>query len=290
MHRREMLALAGAVAGGTAAAWVVDRRQEDLEHLLAAEADADEENEASADGEDSDEDEILDPRSGLAQVIWSVDTDQRRAAVTFDDGPDPEFTPRILEILATYGINATFMAMGYNAEEHRDLLLQIKEAGHEIGHHSWRHLNLAHIDKPAETRREVEGGMHSVAQACGLEMRYFRPPRGRLNEGALRLAAQHNQDILLWSVTRGPLDERSPRRIADHIVGDVGQGDIILLHDGIGRGTFKRGSPEAEELISRRSTEVEALPEVLDRIHAQGIQLGTVSELVAARNPGGLRP
>lgn len=281
-----MLALAGAVAGGTAAAWVVDRKQENLEHLLVEEAEAGRANDA---GEDEDEDEILDPRSGLAQVIWSVDTDQRRAAITFDDGPDPEFTPRILEILAMYGVKATFMAMGYNAEENRDLLLEIKDAGHEIGHHSWRHLNLAHVNA-TETRREFEGGMRSVEEVCGVEMRYFRPPRGRMSEDAMRLAGKHRQDILLWSVTRGPLDERSPRRIANHIVGEVGRGDIILLHDGIGRGTFKRGSPEAEELTARRSTEVEALPEVLDRIYAGGIELGTVSELMAARSWGMARP
>lgn len=280
MHRRKILALTGAVGTGTAASWLLGTNG------FAARETDDPETEAA--GEDDNEDnntdeEMEDPVGGWSEVIWSVPTNQPMAALTFDDGPDPQFTPRILDILALYDVQATFLAMGHNAQEHPGLLRQVRDAGHEIGHHSLRHLNMAHIGV-GETRDEFAQGMMAVAQTTGTEMRWFRPPRGRMSESVVKLAVEHRQNILQWSVNRGSLDERTPGRIADHIVGEVGPGDIVLLHDGIGRGTFKPSSPEADELRGRRSSEVEALPEIIQRIQDGGIQLATVSTLMTVRS------
>jgi peptidoglycan/xylan/chitin deacetylase (PgdA/CDA1 family) len=274
-----MLALTGALGAGSAASLLFGTNG-----IAAREIDDPEAEPAGVDTEDDNTDEEMeDPAGGWAEVIWSVPTNQPVAALTFDDGPDPEFTPRILDILARHDVQATFLAMGHNAQEHPGLLRQVRDAGHEIGHHSWRHLNMAHIGV-GETREEFGLGMMAVAQATGTAMRWFRPPRGRMSETVVKLAVEHGQSILQWSVNRGPLDERTPGRIADHIVGEVGPGDIVLLHDGIGRGTFKPGSPEADELRGRRSSEVEALPEIIQRVRAGGIQLATVSALMTVRS------
>lgn len=230
-----------------------------------------------ADGE-----EIEDPRAGLQRIIWSVETDERRAALSFDDGPHPALTPRILEILDRYGITATFMVMGHAAQQNPALISEIVAAGHEVGCHSWRHLNLA-TASVQETREEIEIGTRVVEDVAGVPVGMFRPPRGRLSEAAVRLVARLRQDIVLWSVTRGALDWRSPQRIASHVVNEVGAGDIIDFHDGIGRGLFHPGSDGEAELLDRRRSEIEALPLILEGVAAQGVQLGSVSELLAAR-------
>lgn len=264
MHRRQLLGLAGAaVAGASTTRWLLGNDE--------AEPDADE-----------DDEEVEDPRSGLQRVVWTVSTDQPLAALSFDDGPHPDLTPPILEILDHYGIKATFMAMGYAAERHPHLMAEIVDAGHEVGHHSWRHKNLALIDTK-EARAEMEHGARLVEDAAGVPVRLFRPPRGRLSEAAVRLAAKHRHDIVLWSVTRGPLDERSPNRVADHLVRSTGPGDILDMHDGIGRGTFNPRGAFAAELMDRRVTEVDALPRFIENLGAKGVRLGTISDLMAAR-------
>ena len=82
-------------------------------------------------------------RLGQQRLIWSVSTVEPLAALTFDDGPDPELTPRILEVLAEHGVQATFNVMGWNALRHPDLVRAFVAAGHELGNHTWTHQDLA---------------------------------------------------------------------------------------------------------------------------------------------------
>lgn len=263
VHRRQLFGMAGAILmGASVTGWVA--------------------HDAQSEADDDDDGEVEDPRSGLQQLIWTVPTDQPLAALTFDDGPHPDLTPRILEILDSHGVKATFMAMGYAAQRHRSLLAEVVAAGHEVGHHTWRHHNLSR-NSVKDTRDEIDNGVRLVEDAAGVQIGLFRPPRGRLSEAAVRLVAQHRHDIVLWSVTRGPLDERSPRRVADHLVMSVGPGDVIDLHDGIGRGTFDPDGAHASELMERRLTELEALPSFIEEVGSRGIRLGTVSELIDAR-------
>lgn len=226
-----------------------------------------------------DDEEVEDPGAGLQRIVWSVQTDGPRAALTFDDGPHPDLTPRILDILHDHGIAATFMAMGHAAEQHPELIQLVDGAGHEVGHHTWQHKNLATVDSNTEARRQIDNGVRLVEEAVGHRVRWFRPPRGRLTETAIRLIAEHGHDIALWSVSRGGLDERSPRRVADYVVEKTGPGDIIDFHDGIGRGTFDPEGDLADELMDRRLTEVAALPTILRELRDRGVQLGTIGDL-----------
>ncbi|HYZ99136.1 MAG TPA: polysaccharide deacetylase family protein [Acidimicrobiales bacterium] len=241
----------------------------------------------SSDGEDNDDlaDELVeDPRSGLQRIVWTVRTEAPLAALSFDDGPHPALTPRILDILDQHGVKATFLAMGYAAQQHPRLMADVVAAGHEVGHHSWRHYNMATIDS-LQTQREIEEGARLVEEASGVPVRWFRPPKGRLNEAAIRTVARQRQDIVLWSVTRGALDERSPRRVADHVAGSMGPGDIVDLHDGIGRGTFNPDGLLADELMARRRTEIDALPRILRQLRSRGIRPVTIGELMETRAP-----
>lgn len=217
--------------------------------------------------------------SGLQRVIWSIETDQPVAALTFDDGPDPEFTPRILDILERLETRATFMVMAHNAIRHPLLLRRIIAAGHEVGSHGWNHLNLAEIGA-AEAEREIEAGTRRIEDLTEGPIRVFRPPYGRFSEAAVKLLARGRRDLVVWSVTRGELAWNDPARVTSHVVASTGPGDIIDLHDGIGRGTFNRGSKIADRLRRRRAVEVDALPATIEGLRNNGLQLETVSNLV----------
>jgi len=256
VQRRGFLLGAGAVAGGLSAG---------ASALLPrdrTEADA----------------EVADPRRGMQEIIWSVPTGEPVAALTFDDGPHPDLTPHILDVLDRYDVKATFMVMGYAAESYPDLLVEVVSRGHEIGNHTWSHL---HVAKTSATtaRSEIERGTHVLEDVAGVPVGLFRPPQGRLNEAVVRLATNMRQDIVLWSVQRGEKRWRSSRSVARHVIDDAGPGDIINLHDGIGRGTFEPASVLAHTLMGRRLVELDALPRIIEGLQQRRMRVVPVSEL-----------
>ena len=218
---------------------------------------------------------------GRRQLIWSVPTAGSLAALTFDDGPDPELTPRILAVLHRYGVQATFNLMGYNAIRHPDLVRAVLDGGHELGNHTWTHEDLA-FQSPAATWRQLDRGLAAIQRTAGVRPRFFRPPRGELTGTALQAAARLGHDVLLWSVTRGPAGVGTPRTVADHLAQTVRAGDVVALHDGIGRGVFDRGGVHARFLRARRRVEVAALPAAIEGVLAGNLRLVTVSALLDA--------
>jgi peptidoglycan/xylan/chitin deacetylase (PgdA/CDA1 family) len=258
--RRQLLALGGGAALGTAFTGATART-------------------GRAGSEEATLQEVDNPKRGGQQIVWSVSTDEPIAALTFDDGPTPELTPRILEILERYGVVASFMMVGHCAESHPTLVREVVAAGHDVGNHSWRHLNLASASAH-DTRLEIEVGAEKIEEASRRSVTMFRPPRGRLSEAALRILAPLPQDIVMWSVSRGALDWEAPARVASNVVDGVGPGDIVDLHDGIGRYVFDPGSARARELLDRRLVELEALPRIIEGIQEKGVRLVGLSELL----------
>jgi peptidoglycan/xylan/chitin deacetylase (PgdA/CDA1 family) len=271
VHRRQFLggtivSVAGLAAGGTA-----------LGASRRGRARQERDNSVLPDG--------LNHDLGCRQLIWSVPTSQPLAALTFDDGPDLEFTPRILGVLARYGVRATFNVMGYNAIRHRDLIRALVDDGHELGNHTWSHEDLA-FQSPAATARQLDRALAAIEQIAGVRPRFFRPPRGELTGTAVQTAARLSHDILLWSVTRGPAGVATPAAVADHLATAVGPGDVVGLHDGIGRSTFDRGTAQARILRARRQVELAALPAAIERLLARNLRLVTASALLdAPRHP-----
>ena len=217
---------------------------------------------------------------GVLSVIWSVPVTTNAVALTFDDGPDPEFTPKVLEVLARHNTPATFNLMGWNCAQHPDLVAKIVAAGHEVANHSWSHRDLAQID-PAQAMYELSHGRDVIEKLTGLELRFFRPPRGELSGVALKYAAEEHQQILLWSLNGGTGWEPDPATITNHVLSELRSGQIILFHDGIGRGTFDRTSVGARHLIRRRTAEIAALPGIIDAALGRGVKFTTVSGLLA---------
>ena len=265
MKRRAFLGGgAAAVAGLAGGPALLDRRGERQVRELSASA-------APAPGQ----------RLGQQRLIWSVSTVEPLAALTFDDGPDPELTPRILEVLAEHGVQATFNVMGWNALRHPDLVRAVVAAGHELGNHTWTHQDLA-FQSTLQTRRQLERGREAIERTAGVRPRFFRPPRGNLTGSAIEAAAELGYDVLLWSVTRGGAGVGTPASVADHLARTVAPGDVVALHDGIGRGIFHPRGPGAHELRARRLVEIQALPAALERVLSRGLRLGTVSALLTA--------
>jgi peptidoglycan-N-acetylglucosamine deacetylase len=220
-------------------------------------------------------------RLGQQRLIWSVPTAAPLLAVTFDDGPDPEFTPRILAVLADHGARATFNMMGCNALRHPELVQAVVRAGHELGNHTWTHQDLT-FQSALQSRRQLDRGHQAIEATAGVRPWWFRPPRGNLTGSAISSAAELGCDVLLWSVTHGVAGVGTPAMVADHLARTVAPGDVVALHDGIGRGTFHPREGTAGLLRARRSVEVAALPAALERILGRGLGLVTVSALLAA--------
>jgi peptidoglycan/xylan/chitin deacetylase (PgdA/CDA1 family) len=224
------------------------------------------------------------PRSGSRRVVWSVETTEPFASLTFDDGPDPSYTPRILEILDHYKVKATFMVMGYNAVKHAGITKDMLDAGHEIGGHGWKHLNLTKATV-AETRQEILHGTKMIESITGQPLTVFRPPYGRFSEEAMQLLGHAKQDLVIWSVTRGDLGWKDPRQIASHVARSLEPGGIVDLHDGLGRGTFNPDADFTERIRVRRETEIAALPQMIEQIRERGLRLKTVSDVLRVWQP-----
>jgi peptidoglycan/xylan/chitin deacetylase (PgdA/CDA1 family) len=219
-------------------------------------------------------------RLGTRRVIWNTTVAEPIAAITFDDGPTPEYTPRILAALAEAGVTATFNVMGWNGVHHPDVLREVLAAGHEIGNHTWDHRDLSTLDA-RQTREELLRCKEEVEALIDRPFTSFRPPRGEITGYALRVAAELGYDTYIWSVTRGPGRSTSSAEIGDYLGTTVVPGDVLGLHDGIGRGTFDPAAPFARALAGRRELEVRALPAALAGIADRGITLMGANTLLA---------
>ena len=223
-------------------------------------------------------------RLGTRRVVWNTTVTEPVAAITFDDGPTPDFTPRILTALDRAGVTATFNVMGWNGVQHPQLLREVVAAGHEIGNHTWTHRDLTTLDQQ-QTRDELVRCKDEVEALLGRPFTSFRPPRGELTGYALRVAAELGYDTFIWSVTRGPGDRKEVTEIEDYMGQTVRAGDVLGLHDGIGRGTFDPSAAFAVALAERRDLEVQALPVALQQIADRGISLVSANRLLERSVP-----
>ena len=217
---------------------------------------------------------------GSASVLWSA-PGATGVALTFDDGPDPRFTPAILDALAERGLTATFLVMGHNAVDHPDLLRQIVDGGHEVGNHGWSHLDLSQCT-PEQGRGEILRGKAAIERIVGTAVRWYRPARGSITGSTLKAAAAAGHDIALWSVTAAVSAEQTDGEVRRHLTTEVGPGDVVCMHDGVGRATFQPGTEFEAEVVARRAAETTALPAVLDTLSERGLEMVTLSELAAA--------
>jgi peptidoglycan/xylan/chitin deacetylase (PgdA/CDA1 family) len=154
-----------------------------------------------------------------------------RIYLTFDDGPDREWTPRVLDLLAAAGARATFFVVGKLARANPAMVRRAVAEGHAIGNHSWSHRHPWMVTC-ATARREVRDGAAAIADIVGHAPAHYRPPHGRLRRCAIEEARDSGQRVVLWNVSAidwGPLGGAG--RINARLDA-VRAADIVLMHDG----------------------------------------------------------
>lgn len=190
-----------------------------------------------------------------------------RVALTFDDGPDPHWTPVILETLAKRDVRGSFFLIGERARRAPDVVRAIAAGGHDIGNHSWSHRSLW-ASGPMRTRLEIVRAHELLTALSGRAPRFFRPPWGMVNAALPAVLRDCGERAVLWSVQPEGLFPVSPARQVAHVLRRAHAGAIVDLHDAEGT----RGAP------ARLAT---ALPALIDGLRAAGYRFATVGELLA---------
>jgi peptidoglycan/xylan/chitin deacetylase (PgdA/CDA1 family) len=194
-------------------------------------------------------------------------------ALTFDDGPDPAHTPRILEALARAGARAAFFLVGRHAEDAPAAARAIVEAGHDLGNHTYSHRHLWTLG-PGASRDEVDRGAAAIRAVTGRIPRYFRPPWGTFNWTAYTRAGEIGETRVLWSVRpEGWLAAAPAEQMAAFVAARAHPGAIVDLHD-------RGGHPSTPEETCA------ALPAMIARLRDRGLDVVSLSELLSEAAPG----
>jgi peptidoglycan-N-acetylglucosamine deacetylase len=155
-------------------------------------------------------------------------------ALTFDDGPSPEWTPRVLDLLRKQGVKATFCVIGAYAEAYPELVADIAREGHTLCNHSWFH----EFDLGSWSEEEIRANLRRTNDAIlraapGAEVAYFRQPGGKWTDRVVAVAAELGMESLHWTVDPSDWDGASTTaKIRDRLLGATGPGSVVLLHDG----------------------------------------------------------
>ena len=196
-------------------------------------------------------------------------TDLPYIAMTFDDGPHPQNTPRLLDMLRERNIRATFYVVGRNVDLYPHIVRRIVAEGHEIGNHTWTHRNLTRLSN-ASVRSEMDRTRDVIVSVCGVQPRTMRPPYGALRESQrVWLQKEYGYPTIMWNVD--PQDWMRPgvSVVTSRILDKTRNGSIVLAHD-------------------LHKPTVDAMPETLDGLLQRGFQFVTVSQLlgVSAQSAG----
>ena len=200
------------------------------------------------------------------KVYRSVETEKKQIAITFDDGPHPMLTPKILEILARYNVPATFFMVGQNILNYSEAARAVINAGHEVGNHTFTHPHIESLNEKA-IFEEIGRCEDALEELCEYRPHILRTPQGALTPILERCLLEDDYILVLWSLDTRDWDNKSTDAIVRSVLDRVKAGDIILMHDYIG---YNSKTPEALEQI---------IPELL----SQGYEFVTVSQLLGVR-------
>ena len=202
-------------------------------------------------------------RATAGNVFLRNRTAGRKVALTFDDGPHPIYTPRILEILEEFDVTATFFVVGQNVENYPDAFRAIVDSGCEIGNHTYTHKNVGRMSED-EIRREIEATEAAVAKMCDTRLCLLRPPEGSLGAPLERVSVDKGYDVILWSIDTLDWAHTPSDRIVSKVLSNLCGGDIILMHD----------------YVSGNNTTCDALRKMIPELKSRGYEFVTVSELI----------
>lgn len=206
-------------------------------------------------------------------VISRAEPGGRAVALTFDDGPFPETTRQVLEILERGGHKATFFVVGRKARLYPKLLEDMRAAGHEIALHGYQHDRLFALKTPRYVAEDIEQARGVIESAIGERPEWFRPPVGYVSTRTAAGAKRAGARLVAWSA-RGVdgIGETDPERVAERVTKKIDDGAIVLLHD----------AAEHDDFVPAT---IAALPDILADIDAKGLRAVTLSELLGAAEP-----
>jgi peptidoglycan/xylan/chitin deacetylase (PgdA/CDA1 family) len=180
--------------------------------------------------------------------------------LTFDDGPDAVYTPKVLDILAKYDAKATFFEVGQNVQKHPELTKRIHAAGHSVQNHTWTHADLRHLGAAA-FRQQILSTDQVIQAQTGSKPGCLRPPYGGVSAAVRQQAKALGKDLVVWTVDSRDWTKPGAAVIVQHVLKNVHSGSVILMHDGGGN----------------RTQTVAALPAILQALKAQGYGFRTLT-------------
>lgn len=192
----------------------------------------------------------------------------KHIALTFDDGPSPGITDKILKILKNQNVKVTFFPIGRKIAKNPNLLKEIAADGHEIGNHTYFHSRLTQINDE-EMLNEIRMASMLISKNTNTKECFFRPPYGKLTYSKRKLIEKAGYDIVYWSVSaddcyRLGIGMRGPDSITRKVISEVRGGDIVLMHD------------NSKEIV-------EALPKIIEALKKRGYYFVTVSQMLKYR-------
>ena len=158
--------------------------------------------------------------------------DKAQVALTFDDGPDPDVTPRVLDLLRQYDMRASFFFIGQRAERHPEIVAETVRQGHRLENHTYRHPNAFAFSGPRRLGREIDRAQECLARLGGKRPSYFRAPAGMRNPWLDLVLARRGLQLASWTRRGFDAVDRRPERVSHRLLKDLAAGDVLLLHDG----------------------------------------------------------
>lgn len=200
-------------------------------------------------------------------IIKKGNKDEKIVALTFDDGPDDVFTPQVLDILKKYDVKATFFLIGEKVPYNKSIVKREKEEGHEIGNHTYTHINAAKTSKE-QIENEVTKTQEVIKEVTGQYPTIFRPPYRALSRDLCQTVKSKNMSIILWSnIDVRDWSNPGVNSIVSTIENKVENGNIIILHD-------------YNTVRNDKSQTIQALEIVIPKLKEKGYKFVTISELM----------
>ncbi|MDF2633994.1 MAG: polysaccharide deacetylase [Pelosinus sp.] len=198
------------------------------------------------------------------KLYWAGSAEDKKIALTFDDGPEEHWTPKILAILEMQQVKATFFVIGEQVQRHPEMLREIFDEGHVVGNHTFHHVNLVKAETE-QVKQELEKGASIIKDVIGKTPKLVRPPFGFHNENVDAVIYAKKDIIVLWSLDTEDWQGFDSRTVKDSVLSKMQNGFIVLQHNGVN--THLGGS-------------VESLSDIIIELKKQGYAFVTIPELL----------
>lgn len=193
--------------------------------------------------------------------VWSLPQSQKTVYLTFDDGPIPEITEWVLNVLKEHDIKGTFFCIGDNIEKHPEVFEKLIDGGHSIGNHTFNHINGWNTEDSVYLAN-AEACRQSIVTRTGSDVKLFRPPYGKIRAAQAKAIKQLGYKIIMWDVLSADFDTTiTPEQCLQNVIKNAANGSVIIFHDSI------KASANLKY----------ALPKAIEYLKENGFKFGTIA-------------